>query len=128
MDSRIRIMISVTDEAGYEVRQGTEETTLSSALYSEKAYFRARGFIMHGLTHVPAPFEEEIQWLYRKDGGPKLLGKAIDAAKDIIERSEQDSGEKRDGLRNISKGAIIPLKRQLAGLERLVQGDEQTRS
>lgn len=116
------------NEAGYEVRQGTEETTLSSALYSEKAYFRARGFIMHGLTHVPAPFEEEIQWLYRKDGGPKLLGKAIDAAKDIIERSEQDSGEKRDGLRNISKGAIIPLKRQLAGLERLVQGDEQTRS
>ncbi|KAL1650804.1 hypothetical protein SLS58_000923 [Diplodia intermedia] len=113
------------NEAGYEVRQGTEETSLSSALYSEKAYFRARGFIMHGLTHLPAPFEEDVQWLYRKEKGPKLLEKAIDAAKGIIGRSEGGSAEKRDGLRNISAGAIIPLKRQLAGLERLQQSDEQ---
>ncbi|KAK0660755.1 putative ubiquitin-conjugating enzyme E2 23 [Lasiodiplodia hormozganensis] len=111
------------NEAGYEVRQGTEETSLSSALYSEKAYFRARGFIMHGLTHPPAPFEEDVQWLYRKDSGPKLLEKAIEAATGIIERSEGGNGEKRDGLRNISAGAIIPLKRQLAGLERLKQKD-----
>lgn len=105
------------------MRQGTEETSLSSALYSEKAYFRARGFIMHGLTHPPAPFEEDVQWLYRKDNGPKLLEKAIEAATGIIERSEGGNGEKRDGLRNISAGAIIPLKRQLAGLERLKQKD-----
>ncbi|EKG11986.1 Ubiquitin-conjugating enzyme E2 [Macrophomina phaseolina MS6] len=116
------------NEAGYEVRQGTEETTLSSALYSEKAYFRARGFIMHGLLHLPAPFEADIQWLYRKETGPKLLEKAIGAAKDIVERSEQGNGEKRDGLRNISKGAIIPLKRQLAGLERLREDESQTES
>ncbi|KKY18271.1 putative ubiquitin conjugating [Diplodia seriata] len=113
------------NEAGYEVRQGTEETSLSSALYSEKAYFRARGFIMHGLTHLPAPFEEDVQWLYRKEKGPKLLEKAIEAAKGIIGRSEGGSAEKRDGLRNISAGAIIPLKRQLAGLERLQQSDGQ---
>ncbi|GME33201.1 Ubiquitin-conjugating enzyme E2 [Neofusicoccum parvum] len=116
------------NEAGYEVRQGTEETTLSSALYSEKAYFRARGFIMRGLTQIPAPFEEEIQWLYRKDNGPNLLDKAIDAAKDIIARSEGGgNGGKRDGLRNISAGAVIPLKRQLEGLQRLKQSDEQAK-
>lgn len=84
---------------------------------------------MHGLTHTPAPFEEEIRWLYRQDNGPQLLNKATDAAKEIIARSEGGgNGEKRDGLRNISAGAVIPLKRQLEGLERLKQSDEQKAS
>ncbi|KAL1388876.1 hypothetical protein HDK64DRAFT_337601 [Phyllosticta capitalensis] len=108
------------NEAGYEVRQGTAETALSSAFYSEKAYFRARGFVMHGLTYLPEPFQEEMKWLYHQEDGPKLLEKAIDAAKDIVARSEGgNDGEKRDGLRRISGGAVIALKRQLDGMEKL---------
>ncbi|KAK7539159.1 hypothetical protein IWX49DRAFT_579148 [Phyllosticta citricarpa] len=108
------------NEAGYEVRQGTEETALSSAFYSEKAYFRARGFVMHGLKFFPEAFENEMKWLYHQEDGPKLLEKAIDAAKDIVARSEGgNDGERRDGLRKISGGAVIALKRQLDGMEKL---------
>lgn len=108
------------NEAGYEVRQGTEETALSSAFYSEKAYFRARGFIMHGLKFVPEAFKHEMKWLYHQEDGPKLLEKAIDAAKDIVAQSESGDGAgKRDGLRRISGGAVIALKRQLEGMEKL---------
>ncbi|KAK8157915.1 hypothetical protein IWX90DRAFT_421976 [Phyllosticta citrichinensis] len=108
------------NEAGYEVRQGTEETALSSAFYSEKAYFRARGFIMHGLKFVPEAFKHEMEWLYHQEDGPKLLEKAIDAAKDIVAQSESgNDGGKRDGLRRISGGAVIALKRQLDGMEKL---------
>ncbi|KAF2138568.1 uncharacterized protein K452DRAFT_256175 [Aplosporella prunicola CBS 121167] len=112
------------NEAGYEVRHGTEESALPSALYSEKAYFRARGFIMHGLSQVPAPFEAEMDWLYHGASGPRLLHKAIDAAKDIIERSKDGGGSEaeKDGIRRISAGAVIPLKRQLDALEGLKRG------
>jgi ubiquitin-conjugating enzyme E2 O len=112
------------NEAGYDVHRSAPETKLSSALYTERAYFRARAFIHHALTHEVAPFKEELEYLYRsqEDGAPKLLGKAIEAANDIVDRSADGSEEgERDGLRKISLGALVMLKRQVEKLEALKQ-------
>ncbi|RMZ73865.1 ubiquitin conjugating enzyme [Pyrenophora seminiperda CCB06] len=110
------------NEAGYDVHRSAPETKLSSALYTERAYFRARAFIAHALTHDIAPFKKELAYLYcsREDGAPRLLDKAIEAAKGIVERSKDPSEEgERDGLTRVSKGALVILKRQLADLEAL---------
>ncbi|KAF2623891.1 hypothetical protein BU25DRAFT_375184 [Macroventuria anomochaeta] len=114
------------NEAGYDVQRAAPETRLSSALYTERAYFRARAFINHALSNDIAPFAHELQYLYRSDApdAPKLLDKAIDAAKDVVERSTNSGGEgERDGLRTISLGAVVMLKRQVEKLEALKQGN-----
>ncbi|KAF5847558.1 hypothetical protein GGP41_000298 [Bipolaris sorokiniana] len=110
------------NEAGYDVHRSAPETKLSSALYTERAYFRARAFIHHALTHDVEPFKQELDYLYlsKEDDAPKLLDKAIAAAKDIVERSADGSEEgERDGLRKISLGALVMLKRQIEKLEDL---------
>jgi dihydroorotase (homodimeric type) len=110
------------NEAGYDVHRSAPETKLSSALYTERAYFRARSFISHALTNDIAPFQSELEYLYRSrvDGAPRLLDKAISSAKETIERSAigADEGE-RDGLRTVSLGAVVMLKRQVEKLETL---------
>jgi ubiquitin-conjugating enzyme E2 O len=110
------------NEAGYDVQRSAPETRLNSALYTERAYFRARAFIHHALTNQVAPFAQELEYLYRSTApdAPGLLDKAIDAAKDVVERSANagDEGE-RDGLRTISLGAVVMLRRQIEKLEAL---------
>ncbi|KAJ8105658.1 hypothetical protein OPT61_g10043 [Boeremia exigua] len=112
------------NEAGYDVQRAAPETRLSSALYTERAYFRARAFINHALSNTIEPFAQELHHLYRSDApnAPRLLDKAIEAAKDVVERSTNagEQGE-RDGLRTISLGAVVMLKRQVASLEALKQ-------
>ncbi|KAF2249809.1 hypothetical protein BU26DRAFT_518343 [Trematosphaeria pertusa] len=110
------------NEAGYDVHREAPETKLSSALYTERAYFRARAFIAHALSNNVSPFEEDLEYLYRStsDTSPKLLDKAIEAAKDVLKRSSNGSEEgERDGLRKISLGATVMLRRQLEKLEGL---------
>ncbi|XPS72858.1 (E3-independent) E2 ubiquitin-conjugating enzyme [Ascochyta lentis] len=113
------------NEAGYDVQRAAPETRLSSALYTERAYFRARAFISHALSNDIAPFTQELQYLYRSDlpDAPRLLDKAIDAANDVVQRSSAagEAGE-RDGLRTVSLGAVVMLKRQVEKLEALKQG------
>jgi ubiquitin-conjugating enzyme E2 O len=110
------------NEAGYDVHRSAPETKLSSALYTERAYFRARAFITHALSNDVAPFKEELDYLYRSEveHAPRLLDRAIDAAKEVVERSANGSEEgERDGLRTMSLGAIVMLKRQVEKLEAL---------
>jgi ubiquitin-conjugating enzyme E2 O len=110
------------NEAGYDVHRSAPETKLNSALYTERAYFRARAFISHALTNEVKPFGQELEYLYRSndEGAPRLLEKAIDAAKDVVQRSasETDASE-RDGMRTMSLGAVVMLKRQIEKLEAL---------
>ncbi|USP78954.1 hypothetical protein yc1106_06228 [Curvularia clavata] len=115
------------NEAGYDVHRSTPETKLNSALYTERAYFRARAFIHHALTHEVEPFKQELEYLYlsQEEDAPKLLDKAIAAAKDIVERSEDANQEgERDGLRKISLGALVMLKRQIEKLDQLKKSQE----
>jgi len=110
------------NEAGYDIHQNTPETSLPSALYTERAYFRARAFITHALTQNVVPFDEELKWLYQDQSSdaPKLLDRAIEAAEAIIHRSEHKSSEDvQDGLKIISLGAVMMLKRQVKRLEEL---------
>lgn len=110
------------NEAGYDVHRSAPETRLNSALYTERTYFKARAFIAHALTSEVAPFKEEIEWLYRskEEGAPGLLIKAIAAAREIVKNSEGEGGDgERDGLRRVSLGALVMLKRQLVKLESL---------
>jgi ubiquitin-conjugating enzyme E2 O len=110
------------NEAGYDVHRQAPETKLSSALYTERAYFRARAFIVRALTSEVDPFAEEIKYLYlsKSDGAPRLLDLAIAASVAILERSEMaEDGAERDGLRRISLGAVVMLRRQVAKLEAL---------
>jgi ubiquitin-conjugating enzyme E2 O len=113
------------NEAGFDVHRQTPETRLSSALYTERAYFRARAFITHALTNDIQPFEQELKELYlsQRPGAPQLLAKAISSAKEVIARSEKDDGEERDGLKRISRGALVPLKRQVEKLEELTKSN-----
>ncbi|KAH6621824.1 hypothetical protein C7974DRAFT_315354 [Boeremia exigua] len=113
------------NEAGYDVQRAAPESRLSSALYTERAYFRAREFINHALSNTIEPFARDLQYLYRSDApdAPRLLDKAIEAAKDVVQRSSNASEEgERDGLRTISLGAVVMLKRQIGRLEALKQG------
>ncbi|KAF2006011.1 hypothetical protein P154DRAFT_559666 [Amniculicola lignicola CBS 123094] len=110
------------NEAGYEGLREAPETKLNSALYTERAYFRARGFIVHALSKKVPPFLPEIHWLYlaETDGAPRLLDKAITAAAEVLERSQREDEEgERDGLRRISKGAVVMLRRQVEKLRAL---------
>lgn len=109
------------NEAGYDVHRQAQETRPSSALYTERSYFRTRAFIVHALTKDVAPFAEELRYLYRSGSGdaPRLLDKAIEAAKAVLGRSAQDDGQERDGLRRISLGATVMLKREVDKLEEL---------
>lgn len=109
------------NEAGYDVHRQAQETRPNSALYTERSYFRTRAFIAHALTKDVAPFTEELKYLYRDESkdAPKLLEKAIDASKTVLERSAEDNDEERDGLRRISLGATVMLKRQLEKLMEL---------
>ncbi|KAL5121547.1 hypothetical protein ACEQ8H_000619 [Pleosporales sp. CAS-2024a] len=113
------------NEAGYEIHRSVPETKLNSALYTERAYFRARAFITHALSNDVDPFKQELEYLYtsQADDAPRLLDKAIDAAKQVVERSASNSEEdQRDGLRTMSLGALVMLKRQIVKLESLKQG------
>ncbi|KAF2027306.1 hypothetical protein EK21DRAFT_72251 [Setomelanomma holmii] len=112
------------NEAGYDVHRSAPETKLSSALYTERAYFRARAFITHALTNDVSPFKQELEYLYRSqvEGAPRLLNKAIEAGKEVVERSANGSEDgERDGLRTMSLGAVVMLKRQIEKLEGLQQ-------
>lgn len=113
------------NEAGYDVHRAAPETKLSSALYSERAYFRARAFITHALSNSIEPFNTELKYLYlsKEDKAPKLLDRAIEAAKEVVERSKKDGRDKdageKDGLRRVSRGAVVMLQRQVEKLEEL---------
>ena len=69
-------------------------------------------------------FQDVLTWLYLAPTGPDLLTKAISAAKNILTSSEDGSVE-RDGLRAVSRGAGLLLKRVLTKLEELAEERER---
>ncbi|PVI02441.1 hypothetical protein DM02DRAFT_612991 [Periconia macrospinosa] len=115
------------NEAGYDIHRTAPETKLSSSLYTERAYFRARGFIAHALSNDVAPFQQELDWLYRsrEDGAPRLLERAIRVADEVLDNSrEADEEDEKDGLRKISLGATVMLRRQVERLKEILSEQE----
>jgi len=114
------------NEAGFEVRAGSADSLVPSRLYSERTYFVSRGFISYALKNPPGAFEDVIRWLYRSQDkdAPKLLERAIEAASALVQRGEGGGANEKPvsagGLTEISKGAVVLLKRQLAVMEKLL--------
>jgi ubiquitin-conjugating enzyme E2 O len=105
------------NEAGYEPLAGMESAKRPSALYSERAYLRSLTFVIKALMWVASeqggsgtPVEglvEVLKKVYKED---VLLRRVVGDLEGVIERSESGL-EEADGLRVVSKGACIPLKR-----------------
>ncbi|KAK8195849.1 hypothetical protein M8818_007000 [Zalaria obscura] len=121
------------NEAGYEPLQTLSSSRLASTVYTERTYLRARAFLLYavsGLWHIPTLTPglngviDVLQWLYRTETGPMLLKKAVESGNAIVSISESTEAreDQRDGLRLVSKGACLPLKRVLARLEGLSVG------
>jgi len=66
-------------------------------------------------------FDEIIAWLYTSPEGPQLLKQAVDAGKEMVERSERPdvSESQREEGKTISRGAAVPLKRLLQRMTEL---------
>ncbi|KAB8349407.1 hypothetical protein FH972_023434 [Carpinus fangiana] len=117
------------NEAGFEVRAGSVEARIPSALYSERTYFRSRSFIKHAMGRPIHGFEEVIDLLYRpSDQGPNLLIRAIWSAVAVLHRSQGASSinlQKAIG-RIVSRGALMPLRREIKALIELMADNLQS--
>ncbi|KAF2673585.1 hypothetical protein BT63DRAFT_421720 [Microthyrium microscopicum] len=105
------------NEAGYESRAGSSDTSTQSAHYTERAYLACRKFIKHALQNDIEPFKEVLEWLYVSSfaGAPKLLDRSITELKIISE----NEGEPLTygGLKTVSKAALVMSRRVLQELE-----------
>lgn len=109
------------NEAGFEVRTGSAESKIPSALYAERSFLKTRKFLITGLDLRVAGFETELNTLYfdHEIGRPKMLTRAIWDAINVIRRSEvakdgrleAERKNSKDDDRIISAGAIMSLRR-----------------
>jgi ubiquitin-conjugating enzyme E2 O len=113
------------NEAGFEGYEGEGAYQVESALYSEKAYVMARGFVRYALCNSVRGLEDCLAWLYVSkvearqggevsavDGGemgmekgkerevarPELLEKLMRRAMTLMEYSSSCTGDERDEL------------------------------
>jgi ubiquitin-conjugating enzyme E2 O len=115
------------NEAGFEARAGSEDAKVPSQLYSERTYFRSRGFITYALRNGVEGFDELLDWLYlekEKEGAPRLLEKSIEAARELVTAGDSAT-DVRAGLGKMSRGAIIMLERQVRELETVREQAEE---
>jgi ubiquitin-conjugating enzyme E2 O len=104
-------------EPAYEKLRGTEEGTVNSRLYSEKAYVLSRGFVRRALEIPLGGLESEIaQLFYTK----KRLYKVVQDAQKLIQKSRDGleiSLEDQDiAVPRLTAGGIIALERTLKRL------------
>lgn len=120
------------NEAGYEARMGTVEARIPAALYAERAYFKTRGFIQRALAKGVAGLDDELRQLYMplsNGESPRLLYRALEDAIFVIRDSEISQRHVREmGLRyefrRMSAGALIPLRRQVNELMKLLEPED----
>ncbi|KAF8634421.1 hypothetical protein AX15_000872 [Amanita polypyramis BW_CC] len=107
-------------EPAYEKLRGTEEGTVNSRLYSEKAYVLSRGFVRRALELPLGSLESEIIRTYYTHG---RLKKVLDDARKLIEKSRvtSEDGEIDSELAvpRLTTGGIITLERTLTKLQGL---------
>ena len=125
--------MKTTDEAGYEILAGTDESTISSALYTEKAYVLARGFLQAFYEKNPGGMSDIRQWMYESKHGPRLLSTVYKEAKALLSENPQDEEadagnavvcwRPTNGRKRLSLGAAILLERMLEGLREAVMLD-----
>ncbi|KAG8850223.1 hypothetical protein FRC20_002096 [Serendipita sp. 405] len=112
-------------EPSFEKMRGTEEGTINSRLYSEKAYVLSRGFVRRALEIPLQNLEDEIGWFYYKRGN---LEKVIKDSNALITRSLQgeSNADTMDdaAISRLSAGGILSLKRMLNKLQQILDARE----
>ena len=114
------------NEAGFEVRAGSRETRVPSAVYAERSFLKSRNFINRALNSPVQGFERELETLYLSEGRdmPMMLARAIFDAITVIHNAECQDPNARPALdvrsagqgRVLSAGAVLPLKRMVNNL------------
>ena len=109
---------------------GSAESQVPCALYSEKVYVMAKGFIKTALTNTPHGLADVVRWLYlSSQPGPHLLCRVIDDSKKLLAKTATTSavgiasGETNEGRfipAKLSTGASILLRRNVEWLEDLM--------
>ncbi|KAL4268073.1 UBC core domain-containing protein [Pleurotus pulmonarius] len=111
-------------EPGFEKMRGTDDATMNSRLYSEKAYVLTRAFVRRALETPPGGLESELRWMYFDCG---RLKKVILQARSHINVS-QAHGEQDPlaAIPRLTTGGIILLERTLSKLEALQEAHAST--
>ena len=120
------------DEAGFDALKGTEESRVSSALYTERVLVMAKGFIIHALANEVGGLDDVLKWVYlspQQDKGPRLLREVIQSAKELLPEELFSAEKESIGLTNsdvvpgrikntrLSAGAKLVLRKHVATLE-----------
>ncbi|KAL0951414.1 hypothetical protein HGRIS_008106 [Hohenbuehelia grisea] len=120
-------------EPAYEKLRGTEDGTVNSRLYSEKAYVLSRAFVRRALEVPVGGLEAEIDWLYITNG---RLRKVVEKTRALIEHSRAPSSASTSkspessalsgpdselAVPRLTAGGIIPLERTLNKLQALLE-------
>ncbi|KAJ3550286.1 hypothetical protein NMY22_g567 [Coprinellus aureogranulatus] len=112
-------------EPAFDKLRGTEEGTINSRLYNEKAYVLSRGFIRRALEFPPGGLESELQWLYYANG---VLRKVLDNSRRLVDVSRKHpevSTEDSDlAVPRLTEGGILTLERTLTKLQHLLDSRE----
>ena len=91
------------DEAGFDVLIGSAESQVPSALYSEKVYVMAKGFIKTALTNAPHGIADIVNWLYlSRQPGPQLLRRVLDDAKKLLTNTTYTSSTNNNTISTAS--------------------------
>ncbi|KAG1749838.1 uncharacterized protein EDB91DRAFT_1109926 [Suillus paluster] len=108
-------------EPAYEKLRGTEEGTVNSRLYSEKAYVLSRGFVRRALEIPLGGLEAEINWLYNTHG---RLAKVLHESRALIQKSQSEpentEADQNLAVPRLTAGGIIMLERTLTKLQTLL--------
>ncbi|KAJ3500529.1 hypothetical protein NLJ89_g9755 [Agrocybe chaxingu] len=113
-------------EPAYDKLRGTEEGTVNSRLYSEKAYVLSRGFVRRALEIPLGGLESEISKIYYKKG---YLRKVIEDSQNLIQKSRSSAPLKEEdqdlAVPRLTTGGIITLERTLIRLQGLLDKSSQ---
>lgn len=122
------------NEAGFEVLANSDESRTTSALYTERAFVLARGFLQHALGGTPGGVGDIIRWLYdcrSTAQGPRLLHTVIEEAKARMMRENRDPNSgattsQTSQAQKLSRGASIMLERTITWLENYYAQEQQS--
>ncbi|MCJ1292601.1 hypothetical protein MMC34_004153 [Xylographa carneopallida] len=117
------------NEAGFDAYVGSSETQINSALYTEKAFVMAKGFISHALTHQSEGMETILTWLYLpKVDGPCLLHKVLMECDKLLDGVSMKLADVEPGgttgLR-LSSGAKVLLRKYAVDLRIILANAER---
>ncbi|KAJ3821801.1 hypothetical protein F5880DRAFT_1579492 [Lentinula raphanica] len=116
-------------EPAYEKLRGTEEGTVNSRLYSEKAYVLSRNFVRRTLETPFGGLEKEIKWQYYSN---HLLERVLQHSRALIDKSRSQSTENRTEDQSeqydisLSTGGIITLERVLNALQNFLDAHRKS--